>query len=106
MFRLLTFVFTLTLPALLSADTEVAEVQPLVNKTGSGLDLSVPPSHLEEAPPANNPATITDTAQEKELREHCTELRRQIDALRGQYKLQRRAALVERHKLECTDQAR
>ena len=69
------------------------------------LDLSIPKPYLQEPPAqSDNQSIDLGNSKQQQQSEHCSRLSRQIEALKG--KPQRRAAAVERYKLECTNNKR
>jgi predicted component of type VI protein secretion system len=64
------------------------------------LDLSVPEQDLQYQPDTSKKA-YQETKEEEAKRQHCADLSRQIDALKGKFKPARRSALINQHRAEC-----
>jgi hypothetical protein len=64
------------------------------------LDLSIPEKDLEYKPDTSKKA-VPESKEEEAKRKHCADLSRKIEELRGQYKLARRSALINQHRVEC-----
>jgi hypothetical protein len=64
------------------------------------LDLSVPEQDLQYKPDTSKQA-YQETKEEEAKRQHCADLSRRIDALKGKFKPARRSALINQHRAEC-----
>lgn len=64
------------------------------------LDLSIPEKDLKYKPDTSKKAA-PESKEEELKRKHCADLSRKIEELRGQYKLARRSALINQHRVEC-----
>ncbi len=84
-------VFSLVPPAIsIAGDNPSSEMQPPATTEPSA------PAQFDDRFYAPKPANTTGDSES----EHCKQLRRQITELKG--KPQRRHAVIERHKRECT----
>jgi len=64
------------------------------------LDLSIPDNDLNFKPDTSK-KTQHESKEKGVKKNHCADLSRKIEKLRGQYKMARRSALINQHRAEC-----
>jgi hypothetical protein len=90
----------LLIPYVLAADNVDVQQPTQAIDQPMRLDLSIPEKDLDYKPDTSKNA-YQESKEDEAKRQHCADLSRQIDALKGKFKPTRRSALINQHRAEC-----